>query len=161
MLLIAVGDGGDGSLTGWEYRATNHWKGKIGARYRRVSWWFPTPPPPDVKRKVNALRHHTKSVSGKRRLYLVKEALSINHPFVLPWLDDLLYEPGVRMEAAKACLTIGGDGVLLALIDSLGSPADPEGDRQIGELLNAFTGQQLGSDHASWDTWLKTGKKSK
>jgi len=32
------------------------------------------------------------------------KALAIDHPFVLPWLDDLLYGPGARVSAAKACL---------------------------------------------------------
>ncbi len=158
ILLTAVGDGGDDS---WNGLGTHSWQGdKLGVRRYRVGWWFPTPPPPDIKQKVNTFRQRMAIASEKQqRLELVHMALTIGHPFVLPWLDDLLYEPGVRVEAAKACLTIGGDGVLRALVDSLGSPTDLEGDKQISELLHTFTGQQLGSDRASWNAWLKTRKK--
>jgi hypothetical protein len=74
----------------------------------------------------------------------------------LPWLDDLLYEPAARVDAARAFLTIGGDGALRAIVNSLGRLPDSDGNREIGALLNFFTGQRWGDDRAKWQEWLKT-----
>jgi hypothetical protein len=85
---------------------------------------------------------------------LVVAARKIGHPFVLPWLDDLLYDPGTRVEAARAFLKIGGEDSLVAVIDTLCRQGDREGDRKIGELLDAFTGQHFGGDRKKWKHWL-------
>jgi hypothetical protein len=93
--------------------------------------------------------------AGVQRLALVSQGLDIGHPFVLPWLDDLLYETGVRVEAARACLKIGGQGELAAIINCLGRLSDAEGDRKIGQLLEELTGEKHGTDRAKWNEWLK------
>ncbi len=155
MLLLCVGDGGDGSLTGWDYLESHRWSGGAPKAARiRAGWWFPEPPP-KVRKAVASFRQ-TLSKPRPNRNALVAEALRIGHPFVLPWLDDLLYEPAARVDAARAFLTIGGDGALRAIVNSLGRLPDSDGDREIGALLNSFTGQQWGDDRAKWQEWLKT-----
>jgi hypothetical protein len=108
-----------------------------------------------VRSKVERFRRSLGSTIGEKREGLVAEALKIGHPFVLPWLDDLLYEPGPRVAAARACLKIGGQGELAAVINSLGRLEDAAGDRQIGELLDQFTGERFGDDRNKWNEWLK------
>ncbi|MCC6124770.1 MAG: transglutaminase family protein [Pirellulales bacterium] len=155
MLLTCVGDGGEGSLTDWDYLEIHRWKDaekKAKASGLRMGWWFPTPPAV-VKEKVAAFRQHL--AEGENRGGLVEEALAIDHPYVLPWLDDLLYDPATRVDAAKACIKIGGDGVLRGVCNSLGRLADDEGDKKIGELLDAHAGQKFGPDRAKWNDYLK------
>jgi len=156
MLLTCVGDGGEGSLSGWHYLGAHQWNGpKTAVAASRVGWWFRWPPA-DVRQQVAAFRQRLAKTSGKQRPALVEQALAIAHPFVLPWLDDLLYEPASRVRAAEVCLKIGGDRALHPLVNCLGHPADREGDRQIGELLNNFTGQTCGTEVKKWKEWLKT-----
>ena len=104
---------------------------------------------------MEQFRQSLNSTSGKKRKALVEQALKIGHPFVLPWLDDLLYEPGTRVAAAQACLKIGGQAELAAVINSLGRLNDAKGDRQLGEMLDQFTGERMGSDRNKWNEWLK------
>jgi hypothetical protein len=73
---------------------------------------------------------------------------------VLPWLDDLLYEPATRVAAARACLKIGGKGELPAVVSCLGRLGDEAGDAEIGRLLDETTGQQFGADRRQWEAWL-------
>jgi HEAT repeat protein len=87
---------------------------------------------------------------------LIDEALKIDHPFVLPWLDDLLYDRSTRVEAARAFLKIGGKDAFLAVVDNLCRQNDREGDGQIGELLNAFAGEHFGGDRKGWKKWLNS-----
>jgi transglutaminase-like putative cysteine protease len=156
MLLTCVGDGGEGSLTGWDYLEGHSWSGeKTQGSSMRAGWWFP-PPPREVRQRVAVFRQHLAASSGGARLGLVEEAVAIGHPFVLPWLDDLLYEPAMRIAASKACLKLGGEGVLRAVVNSLQRLPDQDGDRQIGELLHEFTGQNWGSDRQKWNQWLKS-----
>jgi hypothetical protein len=102
--------------------------------------------------------HFRKNLSKPRADHkaLTAEALRIAHPFVLPWLDDLLYKPAARVDAADAFLKIAGNVAVRAVVSSLGRLQDRESDRQIGERLNAFTGQSWGSDRAKWQEWLNT-----
>jgi hypothetical protein len=44
----------------------------------------------------------------------------------------------------------------LAVVDNLCRQNDREGDRQIGELLNAFSGEHFGGDRKQWKKWLNT-----
>jgi transglutaminase-like putative cysteine protease len=156
MLLVSVGDSGDGSLTGADYLERHAWEEtKVQASSLRQAWWF-SPPAPETRAQVAQFRRRLDSARGDERAGLVSRALAIGHPFVLPWLDDLLYEIGTRVEAARACLKIGGQGELAALVNCLGRLSDPEGDRQIGQLLDEFTGEKIGSDRAKWNEWLKT-----
>ena len=155
MLLLCVGDGGEGSATGWDYLEAHRWAGRATDAARiRLGWWFPAPRP-EVRLAIATFRDDLAG-SKTSRSELVAKALIIDHPFVLPWLDDLLYEPAIRVEAARAMLKIGGNGALRAIVETLGRLRDQEGDRQIGELLNAFTGQNWGHDRAKWREWLKT-----
>jgi hypothetical protein len=155
MLLTAVGDGGEGSLTGADYLESHSWEGKkAGASSLRQAWWF-EPPSPEVRAQVEQFQRHLAVAAKTRRADLVNEALAIGHPFVLPWLDDLLYERGQRVEAARACLQIGGRGELGAVINCLGCARDSKGDREIGRLLDTFTGQKFGANRAKWNEWLK------
>ncbi len=156
MLLTCVGDGGDGSLTGWDYLESHQWEGPQSQAARiRMAWWFP-PPSPEVRRAVADFRQALAETTGEKRSALVDKAAAIGHPFVLPWLDDLLYEPSVRMAAARACLRIGGKGELAAVVNCLGRLNDAEGDREIGRLLNEVGGQRFGSNRGKWEAWLKT-----
>ncbi|HNQ88171.1 MAG TPA: transglutaminase-like domain-containing protein [Verrucomicrobiota bacterium] len=155
MLLLAVGDGGDGSLTGTDYLEQHAWDDRsTRASSLRQAWWFP-PCPAKVQTEVKRFRRRLGSVVGPARAALVREALAIGHPLVLPWLDDLLYEPGPRVDAARACLELGGQDELPAIVNCLGRLQDPAGDRQIGELLNAYTGETFGSNRTRWNEWLK------
>ena len=155
MLLLSVGDGGDGSLTGADYLEAHSWADpKAPASSLRQAWWF-APPPAKVRAEVEDFRRRLAAAVGDQRLALVRQARAIGHPFVLPWLDDLLYETGPRLEAARAALRIGGQGELAAVVNCLGRLRDPDGDRQIGQLLDQFTGQNLGADRAKWNEWLK------
>jgi len=155
MLLLCVGDGGEGSATGWDCLEAHRWAGRTSNAARiRLGWWFPEPPP-EVRTAVASYRDDLAG-SKATRSELVARALTIGHPLVLPWLDDLLYEQATRVEAAQAMLKIGGDGALRAIVETLGRRRDREGDRQIGELLNSFTGQNWGDDRAKWREWLKT-----
>jgi hypothetical protein len=120
----------------------------------RVGWWFPRPPA-EVRQKVAAFRKMLDETPSARRAGLVDEALKIGHPFVLPWLDDLLYDPATRVAAAGAFLKIGGKDAVVAVVDTLVRQNDREGDRQIGEMLDTFTGQKFGADRKQWKTWLK------
>jgi len=155
MLLTCVGDGGEGSLTGWDYLESHAWKGPTSQAARiRVAWWFP-PPPPETRKRVAEFRQGLATTSGSKRSALVEQALAIGHPFVLPWLDDLLYEPATRVAAARACLKIGGKGDLAALVNCLGRLSDEADDREIGRLLDEAGGQKLGADRRRWEDWLK------
>ncbi len=155
MLLLCVGDGGEGSVTGWDYLESHQWAGG-GAKAARIrtGWWFPEPPP-IVRKAVERFRKKLVKSQTDRNA-LIAEALRINHPLVLPWLDDLLYERAVRVDAAAAFLKIGGNAAVRAVVGSLGRLQDREGDRQIGDRLNVFTGQQWGCDRAKWQEWLNT-----
>jgi hypothetical protein len=155
MLLICVGDGAEGSLTGWDYLESHAWQGpKPQAAAIRMAWWFP-PPAPEVRQRVAEFRRGLASITGDKRSGLVEEALAIGHPFVLPWLDDLLYEPATRVAAARACLKIGEQGELAAVVHCLGRLSDEAGDREIGRLLDEAGGQHFGSDRRKWEEWLK------
>lgn len=158
MLLTSVGDGGEGSLTGADYLESHSWADR-DARRRvsslRQAWWF-APPSPAVRARVEQFRRRLVSVEGAQRAALVADALEVGDPFVLPWLDDLLYEPVTRVAAAGACLDIGGEGALAAVANSLERLNDAEGDRQIGQRLDRFTGEQIGGNRAKWNEWLKT-----
>lgn len=156
MLLLSIGDGGEGSLTGTDYLESHSWADRNArASSLRQAWWF-TPPPPKVRTQVAAFRRQLEAANSEEtRAELVNRALAIGHPFVLPWLDDLLYVPGARVAAARACLKIGGQGVLGAVVNCLGRLADTDGDRQIGDLLDEFTGENIGSDRTRWNKWLK------
>ena len=155
MLLTCVGDGAEGSLTGWDYLESHGWKGQRSqAAAIRMAWWFP-PPSPEVRKRVADFRQGLAATSGEKRAALVERALAIGHPYVLPWLDDLLYEPATRVAAARACLKIGGKGELAAVVNCLGRLTDEAGDRAIGQLLDETGGQKLGSDRRKWEEWLK------
>ncbi|MBN2505421.1 MAG: transglutaminase domain-containing protein [Verrucomicrobia bacterium] len=155
MLITAVGDSGEGSLTGSDYLEKHDWDGTPAqASGMRQAWWFP-PPAPDVRARVAQFRQRLGSAAGQARAVLAQEALNIGHPFVLPWLDDLLYEPGLRVPAARAALQIGGDAELAAIVNCLERLNDADGDRQIGRLLEGFTGQSFGTHRARWNEWLK------
>ena len=126
MLLLCAGDGGEGSLTGWEYRSLELWKGKgeDGGRRQRegpelrphgvvqVGWWLPQPPA-EIRSKVAAFRKSLAETPPDQRRPLIAEALKIGHPFVLPWLDDLLYDPcnarrggpGVSEDRRQGCVS--------------------------------------------------------
>ncbi len=155
MVLLCVGDGGEGSLTGWDYLESHRWGGGASEAARiRTAWWFPEPPA-SVRKAVK----HFRAGLAKRRSdpnALVAEALAIGHPFVLPWLDDLLYRPETRVAAARACLKIGGDGALQPVVNSLGRLRDRDGDRQIGAVLDSYAGQTIGGNRAKWQDWLKS-----
>ena len=153
--MTCVGDGGEGSLTGWDYLESHGWKGpKSQAARIRMAWWF-APPPAEIRRQVAGFRRALATTSGEERSALVEQALAIGHPFVLPWLDDLLYERATRVGAARACLKIGGQGELSAVVNCLGRLADEAGDREIGRLLDEAGGQHFGSDRRKWEDWLK------
>jgi len=158
MLLLCVGDGGEGSLTRADYLESHSWASQ-GRKQRassvRQAWWF-APPPPAIRTQVEEFRRRLEYAAGEQRADLVAEAIEIGHPFVLPWLDDLLYEPDTRVAAARACLEIGGRGELAALANCLARINDVEGDSRIGELLNKYTGESFGSNRAKWNEWLKT-----
>ncbi|MBN2578404.1 MAG: transglutaminase domain-containing protein [Pirellulales bacterium] len=166
MLLLCAGDGGEGSLTGWDYRAATSWNGKKVKPYANetddndetvvidVGWWFPTPSA-EVRRKIAAFRKQWEETPPDRRQPLIAEALKINHPLTLPWLDDLLYDPAARTEAARAFIQIGGQESLRAIVDSLGRLNDRESDHRIGEILGEFTGKKYGANRKRWEKWLK------
>jgi transglutaminase-like putative cysteine protease len=169
VLLLSAGDGGKGSLTGWDYRCLERWNDKkkqedddgqktpnyVPTVAVRVGWWF-TKPPAEIQKKVAEFRKTLAEASPEQRRTLIDEAVKIGHPLVLPWLDDLLYDPATRVEAAKAFLKIGGKESVVAVVDTLMRQNDREGDRQIGELLNAFTGKDFGPDRKKWKKWIKT-----
>ncbi len=158
MLLTSVGDGGEGSLTGADYLESHSWADRDKRRHvssLRQAWWF-APPSPAVRSRVERFRRRLDSAQGDARVALVAEAIDLGDPFVLPWLDDLLYEPETRVAAARACLTIGGQGAVAAVVNSLERLKDADGDRHIGQLLDQFTGQQIGSSRTKWNEWLKT-----
>ena len=114
ILLLCAGDG-RGSLTGWDYRSLILWKGKgededddsprapnyAATVVVQVGWWLPQPPA-EIRRKVAAFRKLLAETPPPQRRSLIAEALKIGHPYVLPWLDDLLYDPSTRVEAARA-----------------------------------------------------------
>lgn len=155
MLLLSVGDGGDGSLTGADYLESHAWEDRRGrAASLRQAWWFP-PPSSAIRARVEEFRRRLDAAQGEQRPGLVGEALAIGHPFVLPWLDDLLYENGTRVAAAGACLRIGGSGELAAIVNCLERLNDTDGDRRIAQLLEKHTGQQLGTSRVRWNEWLK------
>jgi hypothetical protein len=167
MLLLCAGDG-KGSLTGRDYRCLELWNGKTheedddsekAPNYTpsvavRVGWWFARPPA-DIRQKVAAFRKSLEETPPEQRARLVNEASKIGHPFVLPWLDDLLYDPAARVAAAKTLLKIGGKEAVVAVVDTLARQNDRDGDRQIGELLDKFTGRKFGADRKQWKNWLK------
>ena len=169
ILLLCVGDGGRGSLTGWDYRSLLLWKGSgededdnspkapnyAATTVVQVGWWLPQPSA-EGRSKVAAFRKSLAETPPGQRRRLIAEALTIDHPYVLPWLDDLLYDPTTRVEAARAFLKIGGKDAFLAVVDNLCRQNDREGDRQIGELLNAFSGEHFGGDRKQWKKWLNT-----
>jgi hypothetical protein len=121
----------------------------------RMGWWF-SMPPAEIRQKVAAFRKMMQETPAVQRRSLIDDALKINHPFVLPWLDDLLYDPETRVETAAACLKIGGKEAFPAVVDSLARLKDPDGDRRIGELLNTFSGERFGPDRKQWKKWIKT-----
>ena len=106
-----------------------------------------------MRRKVAAFRKRAEDTPPEQRPALIDEALEINHPMTLPWLDDLLYDPAARVEAARACLKIGGREALRAVVNSLGRRRDR--DRQVGEVLDAFTGEKIGANRKKWEKWLQ------
>ena len=155
MLLLCVGDGGEGSATGWDYLESHSWSGGASKAVRiRTGWWFPEPPS-EVRKAVADFRA---SLSAPRPDpgALVAQAAQIAHPFVLPWLDDLLYDPAARVSVAEVFLKIGGQASLRAVVNSLRRLRDRDGDRRIGEMLNSFTGQTWGDDREKWREWLNT-----
>jgi hypothetical protein len=166
MLLLCIADGGDGSLTGWDYRASTDWKSKILEPFAnevsndaathaiQTAWWFPAPPA-DIRHKVAVFREQWEKTPPDGRQPLIAEALKINHPLALPWLDDLLYDRGLRVEAASAMLKIGGKEAIRAVADSLGRLNDRVGDGAIGEALDKFTGEKIGPSRKKWEKWLK------
>jgi hypothetical protein len=155
MLLLDVGDGGEGSLTGADYLESHSWADKKAeASSLRQAWWF-APPPSRVRAAVEQFRRSLSSTLGEKRKGLVGKALKIGHPFVLPWLDDLLYETDTRVAAARVCLRIGGSEELAAVINCLERLNDTEGDRKVGQLLEEFTGERNGHDRSKWSEWLK------
>ena len=113
-------------------------------------------PSAEIRDKVAAFRKSLAATPPDQCRPLIDEALKINHPFVLPWLDDLLYDRATRVEAARAFLKIGGKDAFLAVVDNLCRQSNVEGDRQIGELLNAFTGEHFGPDRKKWKKWINT-----
>jgi hypothetical protein len=155
MLLLSVGDTGDGSLTGADYLEKHSWESKQAqASSLRQAWWF-APPSSKVRNQVKEFRKRLASPANDQRSTLISQALAIGHPFVLPWLDDLLYETDTRVEAARACLKIGGQEELAAVINCLGRLNDAEGDQKVGQLLEEFTGEKNGGDRTKWNEWLK------
>jgi transglutaminase-like putative cysteine protease len=166
LLLLCAGDG-RGSLTGWDYRSRILWKGKgededddsprapnyAATAVVQVGWWLPQPAA-EIRQKVAAFRKRLAETPASQRRSLIAEALKIDHPYVLPWLDDLLYDPATRVEAARAFLKIGGKDAFLAVVDNLCRQNDRDGDRQIGELLDRSTGEHFGSDRKQWKKWL-------
>jgi hypothetical protein len=168
VLLLSAGDGGKGSLTGWDYRCLERWSGMkrqedddgqktpnyVPTVAVRVGWWF-VKPPAEIQKKVAEFRKKLAKASPEQRLALIDEAVKIGHPFVLPWLDDLLYDPATRVEAAKAFLKIGGKESVVAVVDTLMRQNDRESDHQVGDLLNTFTGRDFGLDRKKWKNWIK------
>ncbi len=168
ILLLCAGDG-RGSLTGWDYRSLILWKGKgededddsprapnyAATVVVQVGWWLPQPPA-EIRRKVAAFRKLLAETPPPQRRSLIAEALKIGHPYVLPWLDDLLYDRATRVEAARAFLKIGGKDAFLAVVDNLCRQNNRDGDRQIGELLDHYTGEHFGSDRKKWKKWLSS-----
>jgi hypothetical protein len=167
ILLLCAGDG-DGSLTARDYRCLTLWNGKAhkgdddgkktpnyaATTAVRIGWWFPKPPP-EIEKQVAAFRKKLEASKPHERQSLVDDALKIGHPFVLPWLDDLLYDSATRVEAAKAFLQIGGKEAVPAVVDTLVRRHDPDGDRQVGEVLDKCTGQHFGADRKKWKEWIK------
>lgn len=146
VLALVRGDGADGPPLGWRYDSYHEWDGnRSDIRAQRRGWWIPVPSA-RVREQVTALGP---GVS-------VARAREIAHPFVLPWLDELLYDRGARIEAAKTMRDIGGPSVAPALIDSLERAHDPSGDEAIATLLNEWTGQGLGATRGGWDAWTRT-----
>lgn len=74
-------------------------------------------------------------------------------PLVLPLLQDR--DEGVRWSAVKVLAEIGGDEVLLPLVDLI------DQNRNVSDAVGALktlTGQDFGSRGAAWREWLVTAK---
>jgi transglutaminase-like putative cysteine protease len=159
MLLLCKGDGTDAPLTGIDYVSTTRWQGggKQASRVRHA-WWLPAPTP-EVERQVIGFRTQLLTLPGERRGEAIATALRIGHPMVLPWLDDLLYQPRWRASAARAALRIGGPAALEPVIDSLDRLGDSPGDLAVADVLRAYTGQDLGPQRKPWSEWF--GKRNR
>jgi transglutaminase-like putative cysteine protease len=157
VLALALGDGGPDSAVKWRYESYHQWSGpgeRIGVHRR--GWWF-TPAPDDIRERVKALAgsiSHARSAKARRGL--IAKARTLGHPLVLPWLENFLYDPQVRVEAAEAVRDIGGPPAVLPLIDCLDRAGDAAGDAAIGALLDEWTGEQIGANRVGWQAWLNT-----
>jgi transglutaminase-like putative cysteine protease len=156
VLTVSVG-GSQDSLLGSHYMSWHTWNGPDdAAAILRRAWSF-ADVPAEVREATRELSSRVGSaVSGEQRLHALLTAREIGHPFVLPWVEGLLYHPDVRVEAAKVFIDIGGGRALLPLIDCLGRSGDTEGDDAIGALLGEAAGEGHGGDREAWEAWLAT-----
>lgn len=146
VLALVRGDGSDAVPLGWRYDSYHEWDGdRPDIKAQRRGWWVPMPSN-EVRRQVTALAVNM-TVAGARE---------VGHPFVLPWLDELLYRRETRVDAARAMREIGGPAVAPALIDCLERAGDPAGDEAIAGLLREWTGEGQAGTRAEWDAWTRT-----
>lgn len=158
-LVISSGDGGADSLLNWQTVSYHAWPAAKGeVRVSRHGWWL-GPTPKDLESRVldwvEQLRQ-ARTAADKHRL--ITAARSLRTRFVMPWLDDLLYDPEVRLQAARGMRDIGGEMSIVAIAESLERSGDPRGDQQIGRYLDAWTGEALGPSHQRWETWLSSSR---
>lgn len=157
VLVLARGDGGPESAIGWRYESFHTWEAPQAAiGVHRRGWWF-SRVPEEVRAQALVLGDAiARAQDTELKLGLIRKARSIAHPFVLPWLEDLLYNADVRVETAEATRDIGGPAAVIALIDCLERAGDPEGDAAIGFLLDRWTGERIGASRKGWQDWLRT-----
>lgn len=157
ILTVSVGDGAPGSLLGHHYLSWHTWAGpEDAARVTRRAWSFGDVPDAVRRRTADLAAQIGSAVTPVQRVAALQLALEIDHPFVLPWLEDLLYHPTARVQATRTMAQIGGTGAVLPLIDSLGHADDAEGDAAVAQVLAGVTGGDLGPDPAAWEAWLST-----
>ncbi len=157
VLTVSVGDGTAGSLLRLHYLSWHSWVGaEEAARTTRRGWSF-AEVPDGVRARTKELKLQLQSaVTPVQRVAALQLAREIDHPFVLPWLEDLLYQPSIRGQAARTMVATGGTRVVLPLIDSLGQADDAEGDSEVARVLEETTGADVGADRAAWEAWLGT-----
>ncbi len=157
VLTLVQGDGGEESPLDWRYESYHRWEGDDARlKIHRRGWWLPTPSR-EVRKQVMALaRKIPRAGDTDARLAIIDKAREIADPFVLPWLDDLLYQPDVATEAAKAMRDIGGPATVVAVIDCIGRTGDLQHDERIAAFLNDWTGESLSAARTDWDGWLRT-----
>lgn len=157
VLALVRGDGGPDSALSWRYESYHTWQGpKDAVGIHRRAWWFP-PVAEEVRSRVADVAVRTGQARGpKAKRGLIRRARAIGHPYVLPWLEDFLYDRKVRVAAAQAVRDIGGPPAVVALIDCLERANDPEGDAAVGRMLDEWTGETHGASRSAWRDWLRT-----